>query len=304
MKTRLLTFISAASFACACSTTGTAPPRDVAARPSVAAESAAAASDHHIYVSTKGMPSGCYSKLGVVSFVEPYGDSTTDPDHTREAAQLRKVAEQKYPGRVDAIIDLRTAQNDVGTMVQVSGDAVHLNKHETMKCVERTAAQVRDKVAPIAAGGMIGTMAGVVAGGLAGATGLALIGGAATGVTAAGGYEAYKSVKETRAEEAAIKQRIQRQQAEIVQLREEVAQLAGRRCEQRELPAGTCAERQRAIERVSTEATALSTGVQKSTTKAAKTTEFQVLNDLQANDEKIKRMQAEVFQLQQQMDQQ
>ncbi len=304
MKTRLLVFLSAALFACACSTSRTAPPQDVARQSPAASDTAAATPNHHIYVSAKGVPGGCYSKLGVVSFVEPYGDSTIDPNHTREAAQLRKVAEQKYPGQVDAIIDLRTAQNDVGTMVQVSGDAVHLNNHETMKCVERTAAEARDKAAPILAGGIIGTAAGAIVGGLAGATGLGLLGGAATGVTAAGGYEAYKSVKETRAEQAAINNRIQHQQAEIAQLREEIAKLDHQQCDQQELPAGTCAERQQAIERVSTETASLSAGMQPSTNTAAKAGKFQVLNGIQANDEKIKRLQTQVFQLRQQMNQQ
>jgi hypothetical protein len=300
MKTRKLVFLSAALLTCACSANRIAPPKEVASRPPVAA----ATPNRHIYVTAGGMPSGCYSKLGVVSFVEPYGDSTIDPDHTREASQLRKVAEQKYPGQVDAIIRLRTTQNDVGTMVQVSGEAVHLNKHETMECMERAAAQARDKAAPILAGGIIGTAAGAIAGGLAGATGLGLLGGAATGVTAAGGYEAYKSVKETRAEEAAINSMIQRQRTEITQLREEVARLEGQRCDQQELPAGTCAERQQAIERVSSEAASLSAATQSSTTTAEKATRFQVLNGIQANEEKIKRLQAEVFQLQQQMGQQ
>lgn len=302
MKTSLLAFFCAALFACACSTSRTASPLDVAKQRPVTAETAT--SNEHIYVTTKGMPSGCYSKLGVVSFVEPYGDSMIDPDHSRMAAGLRTAAQQKYPGQVDAIIHLRTAQNDVGTMVQVSGDAVHLNHHETLKCAERTAAAVRDKVAPIAAGGMVGTMAGLAAGTFAGATALGLIGGAATGVTAAGGYEAYKSIKEARAEEAAINNKIQHQQAEITQLSEEIARLEGQQCDQQELPAGTCIERQQAIERVSSEAASLSVGTKSSTAAGTEATKFQVLNGIQANEEKIGRLQTEVFQLQQQMNQQ
>ncbi len=311
MKTRLTVFFLIGLFASACSLGGTqtrpVPPESPAsaqAASSASAQAAAAQSDRHIYVTAKGMPGQCYRKLGPVQIVEPYADSVIDADHAKRNAELRTAAIRKFPGQADAVIDVHSSENDVGTLVSVTGDAVHLTNHETLECAERTAAQVRDTVAPIAAGGMIGTMAGLVAGSALGATALGLMGGAATGLTAAGGYEAYQHIKETRAEEAAIKSKIKQQQTEIIQLREEVARLAGQQCDQQELPAGTCAERQQAIERVSTEAASLSAGTQSSTATEAKATKFQVLNDIQANQEKIKRLQAEVFKLQQSIGQQ
>lgn len=280
-----------AVFASACSLGRTAAPP-------AAASAAAAPSNRHIYVTAEGLPDACYHDLGAVGFVEPYFDSVIDSDHSKMAGRLRDVAVQKFPDRVDAVINVRTKQNSVGTQVAVAGDAVQLSQHETVECAERTAPGVLDKAALVAAGGMVGTLAGGLAGTAAGMGVTGAMGGAAAGMTAAGGYEIYEHVKNTRAQEAAINNRIQQQRNEIAQLREEVAKLVHQQCQEQELSAAACADRQQALEQVS--ATTVSSPAVPNGA-AADATKFQVLNKIQEQQETIDRLKAEVTRLHQQM---
>src|SRR5512146_3364668 len=80
----------------------------------------------HIYVTEGSLDTACYQEVGEVSYVEPFATAVTDPEHLGMADELRKAAIQKYPNRVDAIINVHTEDHDIGSEVLVSGEAVQL----------------------------------------------------------------------------------------------------------------------------------------------------------------------------------
>src|SRR6202790_4698667 len=84
-----------------------------------APEKPALAPDRFIYVSAQDVPSVCYHDLGGVTFTEPFTSAAMDGDGVQMANQLRALAMEKYPNEADAVINVNTQQNDVGTIVTV-----------------------------------------------------------------------------------------------------------------------------------------------------------------------------------------
>lgn len=187
-----------------------------------------------IYVTGQGLPGACYEDLGKLKFTEPYTDAAIDPDSSNAAKRLRKLALERYPNRVDAVIGVRSKENDVGTFVTITGEAVELHKSETVTCVMRKVPGALDTAAATAAGGMVGTLAG----GLTTGSTTGAMGGAAGGMAIAGGYEALKAHKEKAAQhnELVAKLRAQRRQIGYLQAQRDQLQ----KCAEQEIPRSQC----------------------------------------------------------------
>jgi len=114
----------------------TAKPPEAA--PAPAAQSAPGTAGHiyteHIYVTEDSLDTACYREVGEVSYVEPFAMAATDPDHLQMAEGLRQAAAERYPNRVGAIINVHTADHDVGSEVEVTGEAVQLEPDNKLGC--------------------------------------------------------------------------------------------------------------------------------------------------------------------------
>jgi hypothetical protein len=222
-QTRLL-FLATALIACACS-----------AQPAPEAPSAPARSpDRFIYVSAGDVPSLCYHDLGSVSFTEPFTAAAMDGDGVRMAARLRAMAMEKYPDEADAVINVQTEQNTIGTIVTVTGEVVELKQGHTVECAMRKAPGVINTAAAVAAGGMLGAVAGgLVAGSAAGA----MVGGT-VGVGAVGTAIGVNQHLQTRHEQEHLKSLLDTQQTEIAQLL--AKRLSLQKCAADEIPLENC----------------------------------------------------------------
>jgi hypothetical protein len=220
-----LLFIATALMACACS----------AQRAPQAPPTPGRAPDRFIYVSAGDVPSECYHDLDSVTFTEPYTDAAMDGDGVRMAAQLRALAMEKYPNEADAVINVRSEQNDVGTVVTVTGEVVELHQGQTVECAMRKAPGILDRTAAIAAGGMLGTVVGGV---IPGAGTAGLMGGAAAGVATVGTYMAVEQHRETQREQAQLKSQLAAQQTEITHLLAKRTSL--QKCVDDDVPLANC----------------------------------------------------------------
>jgi hypothetical protein len=217
-------FLAAALIACACS----------AQRAPEAPPPPARAPDRFIYVSAVDVPSVCYHDLGGVSFIEPFTDAAMDGDGVQMATRLRALAMEKYPAEADAVIKVQTEQNTVGTIVTVTGEVVELKQGHTMECAMRKAPGVINTAAAIAAGGMLGAVAGgLVTGGTTG-----MMGGAAVGAGSVGTYMAVKQHLETQRQQAQLKTLLDTQQTEIAHLLAKRSSL--QKCAADEIPFANC----------------------------------------------------------------
>lgn len=187
-----------------------------------------------IYVTGQGLPGACYEDLGKLKFTEPYTDLAIDPNLSNAAERLRKLALERYPDRVDAVIGVRSQENEVGTFVTITGEAVELHKGETVTCVMRKVPGAMNTMAATAAGGMVGTLAG----GLTTGSTMGAMGGAAGGMAIAGGYEAVKAHKEKVAQhnELVAQLRVQRREIEYMQAERDQLQ----KCVAQETPRSQC----------------------------------------------------------------
>jgi len=219
-----LLFLAMALMACACSAQ-CAP--EAPAAP-------ARAPDRFIYVSTGEVPSVCYHDLGAVTFTEPFTSAAMDGDGVQMATKLRALAMEKYPDEADAVINVQTEQNSIGTIVTVKGEVVELQHGQTVECAMRKAPGVINTAAAIAAGGMLGAVAGgLVAGSATGA----MVGGA-VGVGAVGTYLGVNQHLQTEHEQAHLKSLLATQQTEIAQLLAKRSSL--QKCAADEVPLANC----------------------------------------------------------------
>jgi hypothetical protein len=200
-----LLFLATALIACACS----------AQRAPQAPPTPARAPDRFIYVSAGDVPSECYHDLGSVTFTEPYTDAAMDGDGVQMATKLRALGIEKYPDEADAVINVQTQQNDVGTLVTVTGEVIELHQGHTVECAMRKAPGVLDRTLAVAAGGMLGAVAGAM---IPGAGTAGMMGGAAAGVATVGTYTAVKQHLETEREQEQLKNQLATQQTEIAHL--------------------------------------------------------------------------------------
>ena len=187
-----------------------------------------------IYVTTQDLPDECYRNLGVVKFEEPFADATIDQDNTASAQRLRTLAVKNYPNDADAVIGVRKDQNDAGTMVTVTGEAVELQNHETVTCALRGMPEVLDNSAELAAGGITGAaLLGSTSGSVQGAET-----GAALGATGVAKYQLSDEQRKVQLQDAEIKGHLNEQRREINRLLAERSRL--RECQQQELPLSDC----------------------------------------------------------------
>ncbi len=210
------------------------------------AAQAAARSDRHVYVTSSGLPESCYHDLGEVSFKEPYFQSVIDSDDDKTYARLRDIAQEKYGDDVDAVVDVVKRQNEVGTEVKITGDAVRLQKGETVECAVRTVPGVLDTAGAVAAGGMTGTLVGGLLSGQNSAPG-AMMGGYFGAATEAG-IQGIKHQQEKQAFQADLDKQIKDQSVQITSLRKELDDLIQRQCEREEMTAAQCDERRAEVE--------------------------------------------------------
>jgi len=218
---RLLVF-TVAAVAFACSTQPAPEPLD------------ARSADRTIYISDKGLPGECYHDLGTLKFDEPFTDSVIDPDGTEMMKRLQSMALGKYPNYVDAVINVKSEDNSVGTDVTVTGEAIELVQHETVECAIRSMPAALNTSATIATGAAIGGMAGVFVNGQPST----LTSGAAIGAGVAGAAQANDKINADELQPAQITRQLQEQRDEIAQLQAERTQL--HQCLEEEVPISSC----------------------------------------------------------------
>ncbi len=238
---------SIATMACLLSACATAKPPEAAPAPAAPSASRTAG---HIYVTEQSLDTACYQEVGEVSYVEPFAAAATDPEHLQMADELRKAAVEKYPNRVDAIINVRADDHDIGSDVLVSGEAVQLEPPSKVDC------KLPDKIAAA----LVGFATGAKARGLRrGATsGSGYNGPAGTTNTAAdaeasAGRDSARDIKEnlrramiatmpgqTEVDGQSLADQAQLQQAEIKRLRKKLDQMISQRCEAADVSAAEC----------------------------------------------------------------
>ena len=290
---------SIATMAVLLSACATAKPPEAVRAPAARSASRPAG---HIYVTGDTLDTACYQEVGEVSYVEPFSAAVTDPEQLGVADELRKAAVKKYPNRVDAIINVHTEDHDIGSEVLVSGEAVQLEPPSKIDCKlpdTIAAALVNFATGSQPRGDRRGATAGSGYNGPAGTTN--------TANDADGGSSGIDSGKhirdnlrramvatmpgQTQANESALADQAQLQQAEIKRLRKEIDQIVNRRCEAADLSADQCDSMRKNAELVQPHevvAVANKDAGEKSPTV------FEVQNLIQAQDELIAKLRREV----------
>jgi hypothetical protein len=204
----------------------------------------------HIYVTEQSLDTACYQEVGEVSYVEPFAAAATDPEHLQMADQLRTAAVEKYPNRIDAIINVHADDHDIGSDVLVSGEAVQLAPPSKVDC----------KLPDTIAAALVNFATGAKSRGLRrGATsGSGYNGPAGTTNTAAdaegsAGMDSARNIKEnlrramvatmpgqTQVDGQSLADQAQLQQAEIKRLRKKLDQMISQRCEAADVSAAEC----------------------------------------------------------------
>jgi hypothetical protein len=233
-------------------------------------------------VAAQGLPSECYHTLGVVTVEEPFADASIDPDNSGAAKQLSTLALNKYPNDVDAVINIRSVQNDAGTSVTVTGDAIELEDRPTVECAMRKMPAALDTAAAMSAGAMAGTaIAGSLGGNVSDAEAGALIGGGVEGK-----YLLTKKQQEERFQQAQIVNGLQQQRRDIKRLLAERSRLG--ECEEQELSLADC----NLEETASAATTSADNGVEPNDWKAS---EFQLKKQIQEQQDYINQLQQQVI---------
>lgn len=286
------TAISAMSMLCAC-----AGSQGSVAKPAPAV----AQYEGHIYVSSGGLDGDCYQDLGQITLNESYAQSVVESADS-QAQQLRELAREKYASKVEAIINVHEHQNEAGTAVEITGEAVHLQNHETVACAARGMPAVVDSGSAAAAGGIVGT----VIGGLVGSGGsvYGAEAGGAMGATAAAGNEIAKHQQQQRAEEAFVSDRLEQQRNQIAQLYQQLAKLIGQQCDNEELSEQECEQRITAVQQQLAQTTAPARTSTPSSKRgsAGATSEFGILNRIQEQQEIIDQLEQRIAQIRQSTD--
>jgi hypothetical protein len=257
-----------------------APPPQRIARPA----------NRYIYVTAQNLPGECYTDLGSVKFTQSFGEATVDPDQTEAAKQLRATALKSYPQDVDAVIDVKSDQNDVGSEVTVSGEAVRLEDHPTVQCTLRGSKGVIDAAALIGAGGI----GGAAAGGLMGGAGAAASVGVA-GAAIMGAHEAAQHQAAEEQQQEAFRNTLGGQRREIARLLKERAQL--RKCQEDEVPLKACLASPAQTVNASEQESATGTADQDIVNAGP----FEIQKHLQEQQDYIKQLQDEIAQIKWQM---
>lgn len=77
----------------------------------------------HIWVTTEGPPAGKpYSTLGDVTYTEPFSPDAID--EAKISDRLKKMAFEKWPDTIDAIVNENQTVSSDGTSITVTGKAI------------------------------------------------------------------------------------------------------------------------------------------------------------------------------------
>ncbi|MBV8054361.1 MAG: hypothetical protein JOZ29_08320 [Deltaproteobacteria bacterium] len=282
--------IMAAAMLCACAMSHDS---------SQTSEPALTRSESHIYVTNEGLNGDCYQDLGQLTLNESFAQSVVEAGDS-QAERLRELAREKYSTKVDAIINVREQQNDAGTAVEITGEAVHVQNHKTITCAARDLPGVVDSASGAAAGGIVGTLIG----GLAGGNVYGAEAGGAVGATAGAGIELAKHRQQQHAEEAFISGRLEQQRNEIERLYEQLAKLIEQQCNTEELSEQVCNQRIASIQQqiAQTNEPAQRSplpGSAGTSTSEGALTELQIRNRIQEQQEIIDQLQQRIAQIKQ-----
>jgi len=211
----------------------------------------------HIYVTEESLDTACYREIGEVSCVEPFATAATDPENLGMPDQLRKAAVEKYPNRVDAIINVHTADRNIGSEVLVTGEAVQLEPPSKVDC------KLPDTIAAaflnFATGSKARGMRRGESGG-AGYNGPASTTNTAADPDASAGTDSIRDMREglrgamvatmpqRQVNSQSLADQAELQQAEIRHLRKKLDQMVGQRCEAADVSAAECASMRKAAE--------------------------------------------------------
>jgi hypothetical protein len=186
-----------------------------------------------IYVTTESVPGECYTDLGTVRIAEPFAQASVDQDQSEAANRLRAEALREYPDDVDAVINVQSEQNDAGTDVNLTGEAIRMEDHPTVQCALRGSKGVLDAAAILGAGGIGGATVGGLAGGSAAATSLGI-----AGASAMGSYAAMQHAARQQQQQQELSDSLAEQRRKITQLLRQRAQL--RKCQEEEISLQAC----------------------------------------------------------------
>lgn len=240
--------------------------------------------NRYIYVTPRNLPDDCYTALGTVTVRQGFGEAAVDPDGSETAKQLRAAALSKYPADVDAVINVQSTQNDVGTMVTVSGEAVRLEDSTTVKCTVRDAEKAMDSAAEDAATGIGGAGVGGLTGGETGAISAGLVGVAAMGAYGVVEHEELKSQ-----EKAELADRLDAQRREIAQLLKERSHL--QKCQNDDVPLATCEASAQSSDQSD------QSDSEDKRKEAVNATNFQIRKQIQEQQDYIKQLKGQIAQL-------
>jgi hypothetical protein len=254
-----------------------------------AEQRAARPANRYIYVTAENLPDDCYTDLGPVKVTESFADSTIDPDNSEARKRLRAAAFQAYPNDVDAVIKMQSDQNDVGTEVTLSGEAVRLEDRHTVQCTVRGAEGVMDNSAKAAAAAGTAADVGGLYNGATGAVGMGIAGAAAAGATMLIQHEIAKNNQQL-----ALRQSLDDQRREINKLLKERAQL--QKCQESETPLRQCEASQETAPS-DQDATLTETADR----GAVNATPFQIEKQIQEQQDYIKQLKDQISQMKWQM---
>ena len=254
----------------------------------------------HILVTTGRLDGTCYQDLGQIDLTEPYAQFVVaSPDS--QAQRIRELAQKDYGGRVQAVINVREHQNEVGTAVDITGEAVQLRNHTTVACTARGMPEVLDSASAAAAGGIVGTVIGGLS--QSGGSVYGAEAGAAFGASAVAGSEIARRRKEQQRQEAFVSDRLGQQRKEIAELYQQLTKLIGQQCDNEELSEQECEQRITKIQQQLPQTAAAQASEQPSQPANAADTEsisqFAILNRVQEQQEIIDQLQQRIAQIRQ-----
>ena len=190
--------------------------------------------NRYIYVTGENLSEQCYRDLGPVNLTEPFAQATVDQGDSTMENQLRALAMRQYPRDVDAVIGVHSNDNDAGTAVTVTGEAIEVEDHTTPACVLRGMPPIVDSAARTAAGGMLGA----VAGGLITGTPQGAEGGGYFGAAGAATLEVAAHRQREMEHDQAVHDDLAQQRQTIARLQDERARL--NECKEEEIPLDQC----------------------------------------------------------------
>jgi hypothetical protein len=259
-----------------CASQTSPPPAQHAARPA----------NRYVYVTTQNLPGECYSDLGAVRIAQPYGEAAVDADNSAATREIRAAALGRYPADVDAVINVQSEQNDVGTAVIVTGEAVRLEDSHSVKCALKGMQSVMDSGANSAAGGVAGATAGGLTGGAGGAASAGVAGAAMMGA-----YQVLQHEQAKQQQAAQLRDSLDDQRREIARLQQERSQL--RKCRDDDVPLSSCESGTQNAAASAADPTADEPSAQGAVNAAT----FEIQRQIQEQQDYIKHLKAEIAQL-------